>query len=579
MRKLNLRIDTFATQTIWCVLLLAVSANGANLTVVSGGGGNFTTIQACANAMAAGDTCIVYAGTYNENVTVPAGTAGNYKTVTVNGSDVVGVTSFTLGSHTKLIGNCSTPASVGTCGFSIGGLASATTGTGRACVTIAGGGTDIYIKGNTLYACGFQAMITVASNQSATFIYIQGNTLAYACVASSQAGTSTKECDGILFEAGDHVLIERNDLSHYTLGIDFTTSYNVIRNNTVHDVYESEAGGNAHTDFIFSETGPVGSIVQYNLAEGNFIHNTHGPDAKGILLQNDSPNNCNSLCNYFIERYNILSRTGGAVNSNNGASSVPWRYVKVYNQTYVDLGQDLGNLGYDGTFDTSTSVSNGSYLNSIYYFGSTAVWTANPSGYILYDCGSGVGCNFGYNLFYCAGGTCSPAYGNHGPQAFGSDPHNQIKNPLFVNYVGAGNAANNYHLQGGSPAIAAGTYLTTVASGDSGSGTSLVVNDAAYFQDGYGLSNAYSTVNPDCIAVGTASNHVCVTAVNYTANTLTLASSISRSAGQGVYLYSKSDGVQVLTGNAPDLGAYPYGGGTITGGGPTPPTALTAVVH
>src|SRR6202040_4051678 len=119
-------------------------------------------------------------------------------------------------------------------------------------------------------------------------------------------------------------------------------------------------------------------------------------------------------------------------------------------------------------------------------------------------------------------------------------------------------------------ASAAGTSLTTVAAGDSGSGTSLVVKDASYFQDSYGLSNAYSTVYPDCIAVGTASNHVCVTSVNYSTNTLTLASSISRSAGQGVYLFSKSDGAQVLTGSAPDLGAYPSNPG---------PSNLSDVVH
>src|SRR5262249_54815840 len=147
-------------------------------------------------------------------------------------------------------------------------------------------------------------------------------------------------------------------------------------------------------------------------------------------------------------------------------------------------------------------------------------------------------------------------------------------------YVSPGNQSNDYHLQAGSPAIAAGTYLTTVASADSGSGTSLVVNDAWYFQDGYGLSNPYSTVNGDCIAVGTASNHVCVTTVNYATNTLTLASPISRSDGQGVYLYKKSDGLLVLTGSAPDMGAYPYGSGGGGGGNlPAPPSGLSAVVN
>src|SRR5271157_5551811 len=119
MSRLNLRIDTVAMHAIWCVLLLAVSANAANLTVKSDGGGNYTTIQACANAMSAGDTCTVYAGTYNENVTVSSGGVGSYKTMGVNGSDTVIVTSFTIGSHVKLLGNCSVPSTAGTCGFSI----------------------------------------------------------------------------------------------------------------------------------------------------------------------------------------------------------------------------------------------------------------------------------------------------------------------------------------------------------------------------------------------------------------------------------------------------------------------------
>ena len=96
------------------LLIIALPLSANTFTVKAGGGGNYTTVQACATAMAPGDTCTVYAGTYNENVTVPAGTAGNYKTLNVNGSDVVSVTSFTVGSHTKLVGNCTAPASVGT---------------------------------------------------------------------------------------------------------------------------------------------------------------------------------------------------------------------------------------------------------------------------------------------------------------------------------------------------------------------------------------------------------------------------------------------------------------------------------
>src|SRR5262249_49126873 len=41
-------------------------------------------------------------------------------------------------------------------------------------------------------------------------------------------------------------------------------------------------------------------------------------------------------------------------------------------------------------------------------------------------------------------------------------------------------------------------------------------------------------------------------------HTLTLASSVSRAHGAPVYLYKKSDGVVVLNGSAPDIGAFPF---------------------
>src|SRR5690242_7171969 len=51
----------------FAVLLLALRApaQAATLSVKAGGGGNYTTIQACANVAVAGDICMVYAGTYS----------------------------------------------------------------------------------------------------------------------------------------------------------------------------------------------------------------------------------------------------------------------------------------------------------------------------------------------------------------------------------------------------------------------------------------------------------------------------------------------------------------------------------
>jgi len=548
-------------ETICCIFLLAISAaaatTGSNYTVKAAGGGNYTTIQSCVNAMAAGDTCTVYAGTYNESVTVPAGTAGNYKTVTVNGSDVVTVNGFTLNSHTKLIGNCTAPAAAGSCGFTITTPSSPKSG---ACVGW-GAITDFYVINNVMTECGSGEgyMVGQSYTVSASYGYIQGNTLSYACVNSNNINHG--ECNPIM-PFGDHFLIEGNDLSHYTLGIDFGTNYSIYRNNTFHDQYETEASGNYHTDAIFTEPGAgVSYTVEYNVFEGNLQYNAVGPNSKTDLFQNDNGATCPNCFN-VIFRYNTISRIGSGA-----ASNYYWPNIMAYNNTVVDALSD--GTANNGTADYAQMSTNGSYLNQLYYF-----TFSSGTNWNVYQCGSG--CDFGHSLYWCTG-SCSSVWGNQEGVPFLNDPGNKNANPLFVNYISAGNPSNNYHLQAGSPAIAAGRYLTTVASADSGSGTSLVVNDASYFQDGYGLSNAYSTVHPDCIAIGTASNFVCVTKVNYANNTLTLASSISRSAGESVYLYSKSDGVQVLTGSAPDIGAYPYTGGSTTP--PAPPSSLSAVVN
>ena len=555
--------------TICCFFLLAISAaaatTGTNYTVKAGGGGNYTTIQACATAMAAGDTCTVYAGTYNENVTVSSGSAGSYKTLTVNGSDVVTVQSFTLGSHVKLIGNCTAPAPINTCGFNIQNPSSPGA---ASCVSTPQNTTDVYITNNVMYACangiggsGSTSGAAIYIPQGSSYIYVQGNTVSYPAATSSNPVYTGKGIDfGEPTGGVDHVLAEKNDFSHYTLGIKFTSRHSIFRNNTFHDQIESEGSSNKHTDIFFSEQP---SNVQYNLIEGNYERNAVGPNAKGVLAQGNYP--CSS-CSNLIVRYDVTSRIGSGVSSNYAT----WPHIVNYNNTHVDLNMEGSTSGQDTDYQDA-GLTNVALLNSVYFYNTPSAWSNWNSG----SCGSS--CNAGHNLYWCTGAGCTAPY-NHiysGPNTWTADPGNLHANPMFANYVSPGSTSNDFHLQAGSPAIGAGTYLTTVGSGDSGSGTSLVVTDAAYFQDGYGVALG------DCIAVGTASNHVCVTTVNYSSNSLTLASGISRSAGDPVYLYSKSDGVQVLTGSTPDMGAFPYGsgGGGGSGSAPLPPTSLSAVVN
>jgi hypothetical protein len=533
-------------KTIWCILFLAVSVDAATYTVKAGGGGDHTTIQACANAMSNGDTCVVYAGTYNEHVSLSAGGVGAYKTLQVNGTDLVYVYDFTIRSHNKIIGfhiqNPSSPNS-------------------SDCISVAANTTDAYVTSNSFYACGYHGMIYEPPSSSNTYIYIQGNTFSYSC-----STISTPNVCRAIGVNGDYHLIENNDISHVSDGITISGTHNVIRKNTFHDNSISDCGvnaGNCHIDFIESEPNTSGGLSrpsQYNVYEANTELYNLGSDGHGYLAQGDA---CNGQCYNLIIRFNIGAHvgSGGILDDNAGNSSVPgFSYVKSYNNTWVDFNQDHHTGAGEGTNSFMYNSTHGSSINELFYYPESVAY------FFPYATDSSTGGTFSasHNLAWCTG-TCDFRAGLYSAEgAFAANaPGNQVADPKFANY-----ASNNFQLASGSPAIGAGTYLTTVASSDSGSGTSLVVNDASFFQDGYGIAG----VNGDCISVGTVTIHVCISSINYQTNTITLTSGITRSAGNPVWLYSDSTGRQVLFGSAPNIGA------TFQAVSPlTPPTNLTAV--
>jgi hypothetical protein len=524
------------TFLIACLLAFGSQLEAASYTVKAGGGGNFSTIQACATAMAAGDTCVVYAGTYNENVTVSAGAAGSYKTVTVNSGDTANVYSFTLNSHTKIVGfqitNPSSPASA-------------------YCVAIAANATDWYITNNVMTACGSGggegAMIAEALNAAGTsFGYIQGNTLSYGCSTPSAPNV----CEGMLIN-GDHHLIENNDISHVADGVTQYGEFNVYRNNTMHDTLPTDCGGhsgNCHVDFIESEPNTGGGVTRPAfsvLYEGNYLFNNVGSNAHMFLTQADVCTGCSNVIIRFNHAYQLgtywlLDQLGD------------FSHVKNYNNTIVCAlnGTSCGVSTVDSNVTAFEGSTNGAEVNNIYY-------NSTPNGTQLLYAGSAP-FRENNNLVYMTSCGASCSFGG----AFASEV-GRISNqdPRFVN------PTSDWHLQSGSPAIAAGASLTT-ATGSGSNSTSLVVADADYFQDGLGLTAA--GVNADWIRVG-PSIIVQISSVNYATNTLTLAQPITWSNGTPVYLYKNSSGTVILNGSAPDLGAFPFSVGS------TPPIAPTAL--
>jgi hypothetical protein len=275
-----------------------------------------------------------------------------------------------------------------------------------------------------------------------------------------------------------------------------------------------------------------------------------------------------------------------------------------YNVLYGAMGTGIYfKWPYTGTYPGPGGVKNYVYNNTIYHSG----YGWNPKlyggGNLAYR-GQGIGQNdysatvptnnvIKNNIVYgnsqgdiCVIGwpgnaTCSPALLSGGtpydivvnnwvttggdPKFVNPDLTDPTSQSLFSSVHGyTATPIPNLSLQSGSGAINAGVALTT-ASGAGASSTALVVADAMYFQDGsWGSDLARGvTLFPDWIAIGTVGNVVQVSSINYSTNTITLASPMTWSDGASVWLYKKSDGAVVLSGSAPDLGASEYISGTL----------------
>jgi hypothetical protein len=134
--------------------------------------------------------------------------------------------------------------------------------------------------------------------------------------------------------------------------------------------------------------------------------------------------------------------------------------------------------------------------------------------------------------------------------------------PLFINGTTSDLSSltiPDLRIKPNSPAVDKGSNLT-VALNQASNGVNLSVENALFFQDGkWGSKLARGITHfPDWIAVGNPDNIVMISSINYKENLITLASPLTWSKGDKVWLFKKSDGKRVLFGDSPDYGAYEY---------------------
>jgi hypothetical protein len=278
----------------------------------------------------------------------------------------------------------------------------------------------------------------------------------------------------------------------------------------------------------------------WNLAEGN--RSGHA----SVNPNNDGADNFDIASDNNIVRFNsFYNAMNNGVMFKYGPYQGGGSYNRFYNNTVYNNGY---GYPYYGTCPLSTCPE--PRLGTRFYYGDGS----SPCPPFCADTGNVIKNNIVYNN-----------YDDIMASQENTIVHNWVTtdgNPNFVNpdlTQTSSKTLPDLNLQSSSPAIDGGTYLTT-ANGSGNSVTTLIVRDAQYFQDGtWGASMTHCvTLFPDWIAIGSINNVVQISSINYTTNTITLASPMSWSNNAPIWLYKKSDGAIVLYGTAPDYGAHEY---------------------
>jgi hypothetical protein len=467
---------------------------------VGASGKDYTTVAACATAAQPGWTCLVYAGSYT-SISPASGTVGGGY-VTILGQEAASISGLTFGGKNY----------VAVKGLEIIGSASGTTSSDH-----------VLIENNYLHNCGY--CITTADASIHTYLTIRKNVLRSGATAITPNGTN--------------ILIDGNDMSDFYVDCiyDGAIQFSVIRNTTCHDYGPQTPGdSNQHVDFLQWDGNNGASGVRYhayNLLEGNTAQrcmDTTG-NCHFLIIRDTNPGPTNE-----IVRYNFAQQFGGSGMTLGTAESVYSN--RIYNNTFAFESRTAQS------FYSSYNAFYTKALNNLSY--NSESLTGGP-----WDTATGIVNN--YDVAY---DTTSPNNANWGARYTVEATYNALKNtpPSFVDYP------QTAAIQSSSALKDKGGNLTTVTSG---CGTStLTLADVRWFQPGWAGTQA------DTLAIGaTVAGSIVrqVTGVNYSATystssgTVTFAALVACTNGDKVWLYAKSDGVRVLYGTAPDIGAYEVG--------------------
>ena len=512
------------------VYVATTGSNGAAGTI----GAPWQTIDFAVDNVDPGDTINVRAGTYTERITIGvSGTAGNYITMQNYAAETVKLDGTGLGNGKMIYG-------ISISYYKIIGL-EIQNHTGAA-IMFHHDGSHIEIRDNNIHDQSFSsgdgwAIAVIAADVSAwgTAAYTDGNEISDVVIDGNtigpnvQTGTGNNYNEALTvawnvkrFEITNNTL---NDISH--IGIDMigktapweATSpafpqYGRIAGNTIHD---SGGEGSFPTCMVHSD-GAKDIVIEDNLLYDNFDY--------GICTSVEDATFTNER--FIVRRNRILRVPRALVAMSFTGSADSIRHA--HNSIYIEAGNHSGitlDFGTDVEIKNNIVQSAANPVSAVYHVHGT---TSNPT--------------LDYNLYFPSAtplfwykGTAYFSGNNFVDYKAGSlqDANSVTGDPLFTSP-----ATNDLTLGGGSPAIDVGTFLTQT-NGSGSSSVTLIVDDARWFSDGMNIEGLVA----DNIEVG-SNPSTAISSINYATDTITLASPISWSDGEGVsYIYN---------GALPDIG-------------------------
>ncbi len=372
--------------------------------------------------------------------------------------------------------------------------------------------------------------------------------------------TYNKILDNFFKDGGDHISIVDN------------SDYNLVEGNNF--------GNASHANFAVK-------CSNFNIIRGNYFYN----NTQKIGEVYD----CDNTSNYNATKYNLIENNRFAFTPSSGNAS-PYAGIQYVGQNgiirknsfYNNIGGGLrlALYGTEGRFNTENRIYNnvfyknrhsGAYSdpissrtlndnifkNNIFYQNFFEANDTRWSWWVNELDGNKVqiklsqtdGVYFDTNNLFNAVPNDNEviAYGNRDPllsPSFNTLAWSESNYPTtFSNNIEAEpqfvDAINyDFHLKETSPMIDAGTFLTKTS--NSGAGTSMSVDDAGYFYDGFGISGEAG----DVIQLEGQSQKAVITSIDYINNILTLDTALTWTVDTGIGLEYNS--------NKPDMGAFEY---------------------